>query len=275
MDRHSYLGLDDFKRTLGSTLSNDDASLRRVLEGVSAQLDDWLRRRFQPYQATHVYTARHDLTLDVDDLLSVDAVKFDQDGDRVYELTLATSDWELGPPNAAVGHEPYQWIDMQPNGSYAFDRTRRGVQVTGTWGYWQDLVGVGARLANALDATSTSFTLSSSTTVQAQQTILIGSEQVYIGALSTAGVASVERGVNGTSATSHTTADALSVFRYPAAITEACRMQALRLHKRRDAPLGVVAGGLGIEEGVTTVLRLDPDVEKLIEPFRRHRWLGV
>lgn len=272
---HSYLGRDDLKRVLGTTSTAEDVALRRALEGVSEQIDRWMDRTFQPYQASRIYTARDAWTLDVDDLLSVSAVKFDQDGDRVYEVTLATSDWELGPPNAPVRREPYQWLDMQPNGSYRLDRTRRGVQIVGTWGYWQDLAAVGARLSSAADATSTSLTIASSSGLQPGNTILIGSEQVYLGELSTAGVAGVERGVNGTSATSHTTAEAISVYRYPSPVVEACRVQANRLWKRKDAPLGSFAGPTDMTENVVNVVRLDPDVEKLLETYRRHRYLGV
>lgn len=274
-DLHAYLGRDDFRRVLGTTSTTDDGMLRRALESVSQAIDDWLDRTFQPYQATRVYTARDAWSLDVDDLLSVTSVKFDQDGDRVYELTLATSDWELGPANAAAERRPYQFVEMQPNGSYRLDRTRRGVQIVGTWGYWQDLQPVGARLAQAADATSTSLALASSTTVQPQQTLLIGSEQVYVNDVTTSSNALVERAANGTSATSHTTSETLSVYRYPAPIVEAAQIQALRIHKRRDAPLGVVAGGLDVTEGVVQVIRLDPDVEQLIKPYRRFRYLGV
>lgn len=272
---HSYLGRDDLKRVIGTTSTAEDVALRRALEGVSEQIDRWMDRTFQPYQATRVYTARDAWTLDVDDLLSVSAVKFDQNGDRVYEVTLTTSDWELGPPNAPARREPYQWLDMQPNGSYRLDRTRRGVQITGTWGYWQDLAALGARLSTAYDATSTSLTIASSSGIQPGNTLLIGSEQLYVGELSTAGVAGVERGVNGTSATSHTTAEAISVYRYPSPVVEACRVQANRLWKRKDAPLGSFAGPTDMTENVVNVVRLDPDVEKLLETYRRFRYLGV
>lgn len=272
---HSYLGRDDLKRELGSTMTVDDAALRRALEGVAHQFDQWLDRTFQPYQATRVYTACDPFSLTVDDLLAVDSVKMDQDGDRQYEVTLATSDWEAGPVNAVADRQPYQWLDTQPNGSWRFTGVRRGIQVTGLWGYWQDLGNVGARLSSALGATATSFGLASSTTLQPQQTVLIGSEQIYLGELSTAGVASVERGVNGTTPAAHTTADAIAVYRYPPAIVQAAQLQALRIHKRRDAPLGVVAGGLDVNEGVTMVIRLDPDVENLLKTFRRYRYLGV
>lgn len=272
---HSYLGRDDLKRSLGSTMSAKDADLRRALEAGAAEIDDWLDRTFQPYQATRVYTADNAWSLMVDDLLSASAVRFDQDGDRTYETTLSTSDWELGPANAFAERRPYQFLDMTPNGSYRLDRTRRGVQVAGTWGYWQDLGNVSAHLSSALDATSTAFTLASSSSLQPQQTILIGSEQIYLGDLSTGGAASVERAANGTTAASHTTADAIMVYRYPSAIVEACRLQALRIHKRTDAPLGIVAGGLDMREDVVEVIRLDPDVEQLIKTYRRYRYLAV
>lgn len=271
---HSYLGRDDLKRSLGSTVSAKDVDLRRALEAVSAEIDDWLHRTFQPYQAELVYSATSGQSLSVDDLISADSVAMDQDGDRVYEVSLATSDWEAGPANAPARHQPYQWLDVQPNGRWRFTTVRRGVKVTGTWGFWQDLAANGARLSSALDATSTSFALASSTALQPQQTILIGSEQIYIGDISGT-TAYVERGANGTSATSHTTANAIQVYRYPAPVVEACRLQSLRVHKRTDAPLGIVAGGLDVTEGVVQVMRLDPDVEKLIQSYRRFEFLGV
>jgi hypothetical protein len=272
---HSYLGRDDLKRSLGSTMSAKDADLRRALEGVSEQIDQWLNRTFRTLRGTRYFTAMDAYSVDVDDLLSVEAVRLDQSRDRSYNTTLSTSDYELEPWNAPEERKPYRTIVTAPNGSYRFDSGRRGVQVVGTWGYWQDLVSVGARLSTALDATSTSLALASSTTLQPQQTVLIGSEQIYLGDLSTAGMASVERGVNGTVAAEHTTADAIQVYRYPPPVVEACRLQALRLHKRTDAPLGIMAGGLDVTEGVVQVMRLDPDVEKLLETYRRYEYLAV
>lgn len=271
---HSYLGRDDLKRSLGSTMAAKDADLRRALEGVSEQIDRWIDRTFRTVQGTRYYTALDPFSVDVDDLLSVSAVRLDQSRDRSYNTTLTTSDYELEPWNAPDLRRPYRTIVTAPNGSYRFDRARRGIQVVGTWGYWQDLVSVGARLSTTLDATSTSFALASSTTLQPQQTFLIGSEQIYIGDISGT-TASVERGVNGTSATSHTTAETIAVYRYPAPVMEACRLQALRLHKRTDAPLGIIAGGLDMREDVVEVMRLDPDVEKLLETYHRKTWLGV
>lgn len=55
----------------------------------------------------------------------------------------------------------------------------------------------------------------------------------------------------------------------PIAVTQACIVQASRLFKRLDSPLGVAGFG---DLGVVRVGRaLDPDVEQLVSPYRRMR----
>lgn len=272
---HSYLGREDLKAILGDTRSVNDASYRRALEAVAEQIDQVTNRTFRTVQGARYFTPLGPLGVDVDDLLSVTAVRLDQSNDRTYGTTLSTRDYELEPFNAPADRRPYDQIVVAPNGGYRFSRSRRSVRVDGSWGYWSDAGQVGARLSSALDATSTAFTLASSTTVQAQQTVLIGSEQIYLNDLSSSGLASVDRAVNGTTGATHSTADTLSVYRYPAPIVEAARIQASRLYKRRDAPLGVQAAGLDVTEGVVQIMRLDPDVEKLLENYRRFSFLAV
>jgi hypothetical protein len=52
----------------------------------------------------------------------------------------------------------------------------------------------------------------------------------------------------------------------PASIRDATMMHAARLHERRNAPAGIVAGDGFIGR---TALGMDPDVKMLLEPFRR------
>jgi hypothetical protein len=55
----------------------------------------------------------------------------------------------------------------------------------------------------------------------------------------------------------------------PTSITQACIIQASRIFKRLDSPLGVLSFG---EMGSIRVSRyLDPDVEQLVAPYRRLR----
>jgi len=55
----------------------------------------------------------------------------------------------------------------------------------------------------------------------------------------------------------------------PTPITQACIIQASRIFKRLDSPLGVLSFG---DMGSIRVSRyLDPDVEQLVAPYRKLR----
>ena len=57
----------------------------------------------------------------------------------------------------------------------------------------------------------------------------------------------------------------------PASVRDATLMHAARLHERRNAPAGIVAGDGFIGR---TALGLDPDVKMLLEPYRRaEQWI--
>jgi hypothetical protein len=61
------------------------------------------------------------------------------------------------------------------------------------------------------------------------------------------------------------------VFGYsavPIAITQATVIQASRIYKRLDSPLGIISGELGTMRVGT---RLDPDVAQLVDGFRKVR----
>lgn len=53
----------------------------------------------------------------------------------------------------------------------------------------------------------------------------------------------------------------------PAQITQACVIQASRIFKRLDSPLGVAGFG---DMGAVRVSRTDPDVSALISPFKKY-----
>jgi hypothetical protein len=52
----------------------------------------------------------------------------------------------------------------------------------------------------------------------------------------------------------------------PTAIKQACVIQAARIFKRNDSPLGVAGFG---DMGAMRVSRVDPDVARMLEPYRR------
>lgn len=273
---YCYLGVSALKTYLNDTTARYDAEYLRALEAVSRQIDDWLDRTFQPYTATQYYTATNPTELVVDDVLSVTSIALDEAGTRTYATTMSTTDYELAPYNATQREQPYTLIETQPQTQYLFIETPRGVRVSGEWGYWDRRTTVPVALSSSgLSATATACTLSAaSTTVQAGHTLLLDNERLYVTAVSSATI-SLDRAQHGTSASTHAGGATIERYEYPSPIVEACRLQATRLFKRRDAPLGSFAGPTEMVENVVEVSRLDPDVEQLIAQYHRLTWLGV
>lgn len=272
---HSYLGRNALKPFLGDTTTKNDVAYRRALEGVSQEIDKWTNRTFRTSVETRYFTPEDGDEILIDDVVSVTAVRMDQDGDRTYETTLSTSDWELLPFNATSSSEPYTILSRRPNGSYSFTSMRRGLQIVGTWGYWEDLANSTSKCSTNTDATSTSFGIAGSTSLDVGQTIRIDDEDMYVNDIDTSSNVFVERGINGSTASTHSTSSPIKVHRYPPTVVEACRIQATRIFKRKDAPFGSFAGPTDMIENVVEVSRLDPDVEQLLKTYHRKRWLGV
>ena len=273
---HSYLSVDALKPYLNDTTDRGNDQYRRALEGVTQEIDDWLDRTFQPYTATFYYTAESPNCIMVDDLLSVTSIKLDLSADRTYGTTMTSTNYELGPYNASQKEQPYTIVETRPSGQYDFPIGPRGVEIVGTWGYWSrtKTLPVTVSASAGISTSSTAFTASSPGQIAVGQTVLIDSEQAYVTAVN-GSVCSIERAQNGTTLAAHSTAAAIAVYQYPATIVEACRVQATRLVKRRDAPFGSFAGPTDVTENVVEVSRLDPDVEQLIKTYHRKSWLAV
>jgi len=117
-----------------------DAIIESMVEAVSRSIDDWCGRVFYTSATTaRYYTATDRALLFVDDLISIDAngLVTDEDGDRTYENTWATTDYILLPENAATDGKPYTMIQIDGyQGDYCWPvGIPKGVKITGTWGY--------------------------------------------------------------------------------------------------------------------------------------------
>lgn len=113
----------------------DDEILEEIIEAVSRQIDKITGRQFYASTQTRYYTPDDPHLLFVDDLLSVTTLKTDQDGDRTYEITWDTGDYDLYPENASTDAHPYTWIETAVLGTYSFPMVRRSVELAGSFGY--------------------------------------------------------------------------------------------------------------------------------------------
>lgn len=266
MTTNCYMTLAELKADLGITDTTDDTILKAVLDAASRAVDLHCSRRFFVETRTRYYTPRYSDLLDVDDLLSVTTLKHDSDGDRTYETTWAATDYDLMPFNAAYEKKPYTTIEITPNGQQIFPTVRRGVEIAGAWGYWQELAALGT-LAVAITSTSaTTFTATNGGVYSPGMTILVGSEQMHVQSVN-GNVITVTRGVNGTTAATALLAAAVQVYSYPA-VNMAARFIARRLVKRRDTPLGVMGTP---ELGYVRVsAKEDADAASLLSPLVKH-----
>jgi hypothetical protein len=116
----------------------DDVFLESAITAVSRLIDNLCWRRFYASSTdeTRYFTAHDALVLLPDiDIYSVTSIKTDQDGDRTYEETWDTGDYDLLPANASLDGEPYTWIEVAPYSDYAFPTLRNGVEIVGKFGY--------------------------------------------------------------------------------------------------------------------------------------------
>jgi hypothetical protein len=133
----AYATLTDLKRVLGITDTLDDVLLTLALNAASAALENHFGRVFsKSIDETRYFTARDDDLIFVDDLVSVDSLACDTDGDGVYETVWETTNYTLMPVNAPAEGLPYRSIKTKPLGTYRFPVwLDAGVKLTGAYGY--------------------------------------------------------------------------------------------------------------------------------------------
>lgn len=137
-----YVPVDDLKRHLSVTSSDWDVKLGETLDAVKAWIDAYCCRSFDQTTEERLFDTenRRVLTLGVrNDLVSVDTLATDTNGDGTHDTTWATSDYQLLPINP-TGPEQRPYSEVRAVGSNLFPSPtwtgRRGlVSVTGTWGW--------------------------------------------------------------------------------------------------------------------------------------------
>ena len=120
----------------------------------------------------------------------------------------------------------------------------------------------------AADADATTLTVSASqqnrTEISAGHTLLIGDEQVYVRA-SDSGTLTVERGVNGTTASAVNKDSSIAIYEYPPPVSEAALLLAARMWR---GALG------GVDDWQAGEIGMDSDIGLLLSPYRKPA-LGV
>jgi len=132
-----YCTLDEVKTNLGD-MATEDYNDRIVadIEAVSVEIDNYCNRQFGSTTEARYFDGcggGDDDPFMVGDLISVSALELDLDGDGTFETEMASTDYMLFPYNGS----PKWRVMLSEQSSYSsFARgVRKGVKVTGTWGY--------------------------------------------------------------------------------------------------------------------------------------------
>ncbi len=222
----SYATIGDIKGVLGISSTTDDTVIRKICEASSRLIDNYCsgygKRFFYCETATKYFDGA--VPLRIDDLLSITTIKTDDDGDGTFENTLTvTTDYLLYPLNGY----PKTKIELSIGGNYgSFGASKKGCQIIGLWGYGDGISATPYILDTTLTSAITSTTattcaVTSVANLSAGNTILIDSEQMYIYSISSLTL-TIERGVNGTTAATHSNTASLYIYQYPADIRQAC-----------------------------------------------------
>lgn len=236
-----YATTTDTAARPGAHTSAADSLMLELLEIASRQIDEFCHRVFYTEQATKYFSVVDADWVFIDDLISIDSLTTDSELDGTYdgETWVEDTDFRLWPRNSF----PKMRIERTAWGNYSFAEQEDYLKIVGTWGYGNgtsDPWNPTAITATVADASSATLTLSAEGTLVAGQTIKVGSEQMYISAVTGDGsdTATVERGVNGTTAAAHT-AETASVALYPLSVKRGAIQLAIELYAEagRDGSL--------------------------------------
>lgn len=278
---HVYTHRDAVKDACGIAASStgDHDQIDASIEAASRLIDDWLGYPFGPQIETRLLRATKSALLRLDKpLTAVTTLRTDAGGDGSYESTWSTAMYWLNPANATGESPPapYWEIEQRVSATSVFPvGISRGVELAGTWGYYDRRENSSAVLSTtggALDSTQSNLTVTFASALHAGQTIRVDEEQMFIqevtaSAAGAGGQMTVLRAQNGTTGATHATGAAIQTYRYP--IVE----RAALYEAQRDfrAGLGLPAAGSPefVDSRQPQSADLSPTVRRMLAGFRR------
>jgi hypothetical protein len=294
--RHTYASVDDLRDYLAGTSyssnwSSDSAIMTRIVEASSVRIDNYMgMQSFGPRSETRYYDiGSGSLRKSTQNIRNstggniigpssamVNAVPLDswlvsvtgtitsyKSTDRAESESLDegyNNDYWLLPYNTS----PKVEIELNEDSSKGFHGGQQTLAVTGVWGYSNDLSDE-KTTTGTVGETVTAWGVNDASTLNTAQTIKVDDEQMYITGISS-NTLTVERGVNGTTAATHTAGTSVYTYVYPTLVVQAC----LDLSKIyfRDRDLGVTQTIGTPEMGVTRSDREAINILKTLDTYR-------
>jgi hypothetical protein len=135
---NGYCTLAQVKASLRITDTVDDALLELAVEAASREIDQATERTFYNMgTATRFFVARDAYFTEIDDLISIEHLKTDPDGDSGFQVTWSPTDYQLEPLNGFVSGIQTPATGIRARDTYLFpiEEEEALVQVKGVWGW--------------------------------------------------------------------------------------------------------------------------------------------
>ena len=254
----AFLGID-------STVTDKDAKIDIMIARASAYIEQKTDRRFIPWTGTKEFDYQGALELVFgDDLLSSTPTITHNDGVD----TVAAGDYFLYPLNAADDNRPYLSLEMLYTDDFLFynDTRQSAIAITGKWGYCEISWLSGSLLTAGITAAATTVPVDAGTDFSIGQTILIGTEQMWISNIATNNL-TVTRGMNGTTAAIAANDAPVSILGAPDDIQMAVEILAARWLYRAESSWADTVGSA--DTRIHYSKALPEEVTSVIKRYRR------
>ena len=296
--RHTYATADDLRDYLAGTSyssgwTSDAGSIRRILEAASRRIDDYCGGgTFGPLTETRYYdigtgslrNSPQYQTVSISDdiktsmstpgvvpldawIVSPTTVTAYGATDRATSETLTegyANDFFLMPYNST----PKTILKLNEDTTKGFDAGQQTLSILAAWGYTSDTVSV--TTADAISSTTaTSASMASAANLGPAQTILIDSEQLYITAIS-GNTLTVERGVNGSTAATHSGGAAVVRYDYPELVVQACLDLSKIVFRDRDLGAATTIGS-----GEASITSAAGEINSILMTLESYRVTGT
>lgn len=128
---NGYATLQEVLDHLGINDGLDNNKLEPIIEAASRWIDSFTGRVFYTTTEVRYFSSPYTNKCHIDDATAITLVETDGNSDRTYSTSWAGTDWETDQQTGW----PITEIYTTPNGNYSFPSVRKGVKVTGTWGF--------------------------------------------------------------------------------------------------------------------------------------------
>jgi len=292
--RHTYATSDDLRDYLAGTSyssgwTSDANAIRRILEAASRRIDDYCGGgTFGPQTQTRYYdignnalrqSSQYQTISVTDDLVTTNSSSgvVPLDGwfispttvtaygatDRSTSETLTeghANDFFLMPYNFS----PKTILKLNEDTTKGLDAGQQTLSILGAWGYTADTVSV--TTSDAISSTTaTSASVTSASALGPAQAILVDSEQLYITSIS-GNTLTVERGVNGTTAATHSGGASLYRYDYPELVVQACLDLSKIVFRDRD-----MGAATSIGSGAVAITGAEGEIQSILGTLDQYR----